>query len=82
MSADTKQALESALAAHLADETDGEIITDWALVAACTRMEDIGSAITRYWCEGNTNQPVHGTIGLLRYGSEHATFDDDEDDDA
>lgn len=82
MSAETKAALEEALAAHIADETEDHIVTDWAMVAACTTMDEIGTGLTRYWCEGNTNQPVHVTVGLLRYGSEHATFDTDEDDDA
>lgn len=79
MSDQTKADLEVALSAHLLDET-GEIVTDWALVAAMTKLENIGTGTTAYWCEGNPGQPVHVTVGLLRYGSEHATFGDDDDD--
>lgn len=82
MSDTTKAALEAALTQHIADVTDGGIITDWALIAAVTNLEDIGTGKTRYWCEGNSAQPVHVTVGLLRYGGEHATFGDDEEDDS
>ena len=78
MSDATKAALEAALSAHIATVTDGDILTDWAMVAATTTLDDIGTGTTQYWCEGNTAQPVHVTIGLLRYGAEHATFDEDE----
>ena len=81
MSDATKDALDAALAAHIADLTEGDIVTDWALVAATTTLENIGTGTTRYWVEGNEAQPVHVTIGLLRYGSEHTTFGDNEDDD-
>lgn len=80
VSAETKAALETALQNHIADEGDGAILTDWAMVCALTSMDDIGSGRTRYFCEGNTGQPVHVTVGLLRYGGEHATFDDEDDD--
>ena len=80
MSADTKAALEAALNAHITDVTDGDILTDWTLIAATTSVENIGTGTTRYFCEGNDGQPVHVTIGLLQYGRETTTWGDDEDD--
>lgn len=74
MSEATKADLERALTAHIADVTDGDIITD------CTSMDEIGTGTTRYWCEGNNAQPVHVTIGLLQYARETTTWSDDDDD--
>lgn len=79
MSADTKAALEVALNEHIADVAEGDILTDWTLIAATTTVEDIGTGTTRYFCEGNTGQPVHVTIGLLQYGRETTTWGDDDD---
>jgi hypothetical protein len=75
MSAETKANLYNALQAHILDSAGGQIVTDWALVAATTTFEAIGSGVTSYFVEGNENQPVHVTVGLLRYGGEHTTFD-------
>lgn len=80
MSDSTKAALEHALAAHIADVADGDLVTDWTLIAACTSMDNIGTGATRYWCEGKTAQPVHVTIGLLQYARETTTWSDDDDD--
>lgn len=65
--------------AHIADL--GLILTDWALVAACTTLNDIGTGTTSYRIEGNDGQPVHVTTGLFHYATEHSIWDDDEDDD-
>lgn len=75
----TKQALEQALAAHIAEVTGGNIITDWTLIAATTTVDDIGTGTTSYFCEGNDGQPVHVTVGLLQYARETATWGDDDD---
>lgn len=79
MSDHTKLALEQALQDHILDVTQGNLLTDWALIAASTQMDDIGSGVTSYFIEGNTGQPVHVSIGLLRYGSEHITFGAEDD---
>lgn len=84
MSLETKTALDAALQAHILDPSGGQIVTDWALVAATTTFDNIGSGVTSYWIEGTPNQPVHVTVGLLSYGAEHTVFgvaEDDEDDD-
>lgn len=80
MSAQTKADLEAALAAHVADTGDGSLVTDWALVAATTTVENIGSGVTSYLLEGNENQPMHVMTGLFRYASEKALWGIDEDD--
>ena len=81
MSDDTKAALEAALANHIADQTDGHIVTDWALVAATSTLDNLGTGITRYFLEANTNQPVHVMAGLFRYAGEHVLWDTDDEDD-
>lgn len=80
MSDRTKADLEAALAAHITDVSDGDILTDWTLIAATTSMDDIGTGTTRYYCEGNDGQPVHVTIGLLQYGRETTTWGDGDED--
>ncbi|MGM7680093.1 hypothetical protein [Microbacterium sp. A94] len=80
MSDQTKVALDAAIAAHVAETGEGSIVTDWALIAATTSMENIGTGTTRYLLEGNDNQPVHVMTGLFRYASERVMWDDDEED--
>lgn len=80
MSAQTKADLEAAVAAHVADTGNGSLVTDWALVAATTTVENIGTGTTRYLLEGNENQPVHVMTGLFRYASERTVWGIDEDD--
>ena len=80
MTVDTKTALDAAIAAHVAATGNGAIVTDWALVAATTTMEDIGTGTTSYLLEGNGNQPIHVMAGLFRYGSEKAIWGLDDDD--
>jgi hypothetical protein len=75
----TKADLDAALAAHVADVGDGSIVTDWALIAATTTVDNIGTGTTSYLLEGNDNQPVHVMTGLFRYASERTLWDDDED---
>lgn len=88
MSDATKEALETALTAHLQDETDGKMPTDWLLVAACTSLEKIGTGTMSYFVEGNTGQPIHVTLGLSAYVAAHGPFtevewtDDDEEETA
>ena len=81
MSDETHAALTAAIAAHVADTGDGRIVTDWALVAATTSLEDIGTGRTSYLLEGNQYQPVHVMAGLFHWGRENAVFSEDDDDD-
>lgn len=77
MSAETRAALEAALAAHIADRCDGAIVTDWALIAANSSLDDLGTGRTSYFVEANENQPVHVMTGLFRYASEHVLYGSD-----
>ena len=79
MSAETKAALDAALAAHIADVTDGNMLMDWALIAANAPWESIGTGVVSYWIEAPTNQPVHVMAGLFRYAGEHVIWDDDDE---
>lgn len=79
MSDQTKADLDAAIAAHIADTGDGSLVTDWAMIAATTTVENIGTGRTRYLLEGNDNQPVHVMTGLFRYAAEHVMWDGDED---
>ncbi|MHC6592413.1 hypothetical protein [Arthrobacter sp. C152] len=67
MSATTLQAVHEAIAAHIADEADGDTVylTDWQLTAAAAR--DTGT--TLYFNVG-TNSPYHSRLGLLYRGLE------------
>lgn len=68
----THATLSAAVEQHIASATDGGMATDWVLVVATKRMEDIETGFTRYWIECNSNQqPVHVTTGLLRYAERH-----------
>lgn len=51
----TKAALDAAIAAHVSETGDGDLVTDWALIAATTSVENIGTGTTRYLLEGNDN---------------------------
>lgn len=77
----TKADLDAAIAAHVSATGDGAIVTDWALIAATTSVENIGTGTTRYLLEGNDNQPVHVMTGLFRYAGERVVWDEDEEED-
>lgn len=67
------------MAAHVADEGDGAVVTDWVLVAAMTTIAHIGTGLTSYMLEGNTGQPVHVMAGLFHYARERVLFYPDGD---
>lgn len=82
--AETHADLEQAIQAHIGETRPGKVLTDWALIAATTTIEDIGSGATDYYLVGNTGQPVHVTLGLVAYIAAHGPYvgmDDDEEDD-
>ena len=78
MSAETKAALESAIAAHIADATDGNILTDWGMVTASTTMEDIGSGATVYRFDCNDGQPAHVSYGLMSYALQSSVWEEED----
>lgn len=82
---ETQADLEAAVQAHIAEQHGDYHVTDFTVIAAACRIEDIGSGDTRYYVSGNTGQPVHVTLGLVAYVAAHGPYqdadDDDEDDD-
>ena len=76
MSEATKQAVQDAIAAHIADENAAEgnsieYLTDWQLVAAAAISDDVEH--TSYWFLGNDGIPYHSQLGLLHRAIEHVT---------
>lgn len=67
MSTETKQALDDAIAAHVASEfeSDGMVCTGYALIAACSTAEDFDDEVTRYLTEYADRQPFHTGLGLV-----------------
>jgi len=67
VSAHTKQALDDAIAAHVADEyeQDAMLCTGFVLIAACSTPEDFDDEITRYLTEYTERQPFHTSLGLV-----------------
>lgn len=65
MSAETKAALDAAIAAHVADETPGSVVTGYALIASNATVEDFDEEVTRYYCEYADQQPFHVGLGLV-----------------
>lgn len=79
MSDATQAALEAALAAHIADVTDGGIVTDWCAVVAVKHLDDLDSGVTQYRLEANVNQALHVTAGLLAYAAAMSLEDQDDE---
>ena len=77
MSDATLQAVHDAIAAHIADEADGETVylTDWQIIAAAAPARDTG--LTMYFNVG-TNSPYHSRLGLLHRGLEMLVNGDDD----
>ena len=56
MSAETKRALEEALAAHLADEKPGDMLGSWLVLAQVESMDYVEREVDAYevFMKGNT----------------------------
>lgn len=68
MSEATKDALDDAIRAHIADECDGKSLMSWVLVTYAVHAEDFGTGAGGYYREVAAGQPQHVTDGLLRCG--------------
>jgi hypothetical protein len=66
MSRDTRTALEDAIRAHIADETDGAYLTDWVLTTAAVLDDDPNAHV--YTTE-TSHSAVHVRLGLVRYAA-------------
>jgi hypothetical protein len=67
MSTDTRAALEAAVAAHVADECDGAMLTGWALIASNATEADFDNNQTGYMIAAQDRQPMHSTLGLIHH---------------
>ena len=72
MSDATLQGIHDAIAAHIEDESDGEVLllTDWQATAAAAMADD--PTQTMYLNIGH-NSPYHHRLGLLHRGLEMLT---------
>lgn len=75
MSAETYEALEDALRAHVADATDGGYLTAWTLTAHAVVPDDAGAS--RYVYANHDGAP-HEWTGLLHMALRRATRWQDE----
>lgn len=73
MSLATKQAMEAAMAAHLADEMDGAIQTGYWLTIKGADLERPGT--TTYFYVGPDTQPFHESLGLLEMSGKYLDMD-------
>jgi len=69
MSAETRAALEDAIAAHIRDENDGAILTGFVAIACGVSAQDERPATRYSFCDGGV--PWHQTAGLLKYATAH-----------
>lgn len=65
MSAQTKAALDEAIAAHVADVQDGGgIVTGYVLLTSSANVEQLKNEATAYLFEAAELQPFHVGLGL------------------
>ena len=85
MSAETKAALDTALAAHIADECKGALLTSYVCQTEFTSMELIDEEMTGYQRMIAEGQTLTTTLGLMHYGQrmldEYTTATLEPDDD-
>lgn len=78
MSEQTKQALEAAVAAHVAEETDGDLATAWVIIAETTSLEEMDDNRSSFYIDTRDLQSLYTSDGLL-YHALKRTFRDDDD---
>ena len=65
MSEQTKTALEAAIAAHIADECDGDHSTAWVVVTDTTSLDDIDTGRSSMYICTKEMQSMYTSDGLL-----------------
>ena len=81
MSNDTRQAIDDAINAHIADTFPGYYTDAWVVVCASSNIEN--PSAKNYRVVTPDTQPFHADIGLISVGQEILSdvwADDDEDD--
>jgi hypothetical protein len=84
MSDATKDSLDAALAAHIADECDGALVSGYVLQAAYFNGDTIQHGTTGYMREFADNQAFHVGYGLasqlLNYYRNPDWYEEEDDD--
>jgi hypothetical protein len=76
MSDQTLEAINDAIQAHLNDESDeGDYLTEWVLVTATALPHD---AYRSNYFRISTSMPRHHSVGLLTWGLESLSDEDEE----
>ena len=65
MSAKTKAALQEAIAAHVADECEGDMAGAWVVVAESTNVSDVENDMSSWYIASRDYQASIMTNGLL-----------------
>lgn len=84
MSEATKEALDQALQAHIADEGEGHLVTGYALIAVGINHDNLTRESNNYFTEFADGQPYHSSVGLATYLIDvlrDGRFDEEDDDD-
>lgn len=65
MSTDTRAALDAAIAAHVSDEYDGDMVTGWVVVTETTTIDMLDEGEGSMVIESRDMQSQYLTQGLL-----------------
>lgn len=79
MSAQTKAAMDAAMAAHLADEMEGVILTNWYVVLCGSIMDRPDE--NSYWYDNADHQPMDRSVGLVKMADrylDHVQFTEED----
>lgn len=68
MSEQTLDALDQAIRAYIAEQSPGDLVAGWFLVATTVLPDDDDAS--GYWYE-KSPQPIHATLGLIDMAREH-----------
>lgn len=72
MSEQTKAALAEAIAAHVADESPGDMAGAWVMVAECLNLEAVDNGSATHWFEHEGSQ--YTVRGLLESAVDVSRF--------
>lgn len=56
MSDETKARLAEAIAAHVADESDGDLAGGWVMIAECLTLSDVEEGLAAHWFDHEGSQ--------------------------
>lgn len=74
MSEQTYADLQSAIAAHIVDECDGDLIGSWVVVAQTTNLEEFEDGGSSFFTATPDHQSNFTTTGLLYRAMEIGSF--------